>query len=311
MTADGRDRTFRRNMNTHAPRTTIAALCALGAVALPATASAASGASVIGGPLKVKDYQMTVIGSDAAKDSLSIMFDRRAGKASQSHFYTFDSGVTVTPKRIKASLGQYGKIDMKLVGAGAAKRGKTPKGCTGSAGSVKSGTLKGTFKLVADSTYFKTVSTKTLKGSVARGGKLTCNGGGTGGQGGNGSGDTMLQSTLTGADGMLMFSAIKEGSGAVWQQATRMDDAATTAPASIMHLINAPGSGSAFSPAGDLSSATGTAVAPFFGGAFSFAGESMGSMATGALSGDLVAKFDSIGTQQIAAGSPDAMLMKR
>ena len=74
-------------------------------------------------------------------------------------------------------------------------------------------------------------------------------------------------------------------------------------------MISAPGAGSAFSPASDLSSATGTGVSPFFSGAFTFAGESMGTMSMGKLSGDLAARFDSIGTQAIAAASPDAMLM--
>jgi hypothetical protein len=88
-----------------------------------------------------------------------------------------------------------------------------------------------------------------------------------------------------------------------------MDDEAATAPATITHLISAPGGAAAFSPAGDLTAATGTGVSPFFSGAFSFAGEAMGTMSMGTLSGDLAARFDSIGTQAIAASSPDAMLM--
>jgi hypothetical protein len=111
---------------------------------------------------------------------------------------------------------------------------------------------------------------------------------------------------------MLLFSVVKDASGAITQQATRMDDATRTSPASVMHLISAPGTGSAFSAAGDLGSAAGTGVSPFFSGAFDFASDSpMGSIATGTLTGDLTARFDSIGAQPIAAGSPDAVLMKR
>src|SRR5215218_4164716 len=82
----------------------LAAICAAAAVAVPATASAAPGASIVGGPLKVKDYSMTVVASDGAQDSLSVMFTRQAGKATQTHFYTFADGVNVTASRIKGSL---------------------------------------------------------------------------------------------------------------------------------------------------------------------------------------------------------------
>ena len=289
----------------------LAALCVAGAVALPATASAASPASIVAGPLKVKGYSMTLTATDAAKDSMSVMFVKRAGKASQTHFYSFASGVNVTSSRISGSLGKYGKVDLKLAGVGAAKRGITPKGCTGKAGTVRRGALKGTFKLVADSTYFKTVSARSLKGQVARGGKIDCaGGGGNGGANGDTAGATTLTATKTDADGMLMLSVTKDaGTGAVTQQAIRNDDAAAAAPASVMHMISAPGTSSAFAPAADLSSATGSGISPFFSGAFSFASEMpMEGMSTGTLTGDLAAKFDSIGTQQFAG---DAMLMSR
>src|SRR4051812_37259575 len=106
----------------------LAALC-VGAVAVPATASAASATSIVAGPLKVRDYSMTVAASDGAKDTFSVMFNRRAGKATQSHYYTFAKGVKVTTNRslsvarIRGSLGQYGKIDLKLTGVGAVKPG--------------------------------------------------------------------------------------------------------------------------------------------------------------------------------------------
>jgi hypothetical protein len=294
----------------------VAALCA--AVALPTTASAASGASVVAGPIKVKDYQMTVVGSDAAKDSLSVMFNRTAGKATQSHFYTFGQGVTIKANKslstasIKGSLGKYGKIDLKLRGVGAVRKGTAPKGCTGKAGTLRTGTLRGTFKLNADTSYFRTVSAKSMKAQLAKGGKLTCDGAGNGAGGDGTTGSTMLTSTQETSDGMLLLSVTKDATGAINQQAMRTDDATATAPASIMHLINAPGTGAAFAPAADLGSARGTGVSPFFSGAFEFASEEpMGSMAMGTLSGDLAAKFDSIGTQQLAAGSPDAMLMRR
>jgi hypothetical protein len=284
----------------------LAAVCAAGVLAVPAAASAAP--TVVAGPLKVKDYEMTLMGT-AGSPNLTVIFNRTSGQASQMHSYSFASGATIKAKgkkaSIKADLGAYGAVDLKVKKLGAARRGVVPKGCTGSAGRSRAGTLRGSFRLVADTTYFTTVSAKRLKAQVLKSGKLEC--GSTGGD--PTAGPTTLTATLDGPAGMLMFSAVKDADGSVTQQAMRMDAEEATAPASIMHLISAPGGAAAFSPSGDLTSATGTAVGPFFSGAFSFAGESMGAMSMGTLSGDLAARFDSIGTQAIAAGSPDAMLM--
>ena len=295
-----------RNLRTPA----LAAVCAAGLLAAPAAASAA-GSTVVAGPLKVRDYTMTVTATDGATDSLGVMLNRTAGKASQMHTYSFSQGVTVKAKgasaSIKADLGRYGTVALKLRKAGAAKRGVVPKGCSGTAGRSRAGTLRGSFKLVADATYFRTVSARSLKGQVVRGGKLTCDGSGGGGAT---KATTSLSVNLQQPEGMLMFSALKAADGSVTQQATRMDDAAATAPASVMHLITAPGGASAFAPSADLSTATGSAVGPFFAGAFSFASDmAMGTTAMGKLSGDLVAAFDSIGAQPIAAGSPDAIVV--
>jgi hypothetical protein len=287
----------------------LAALCAAGLLAAPAAASAA-GTTVVGGPLKVKDYAMTVTATDGASDSLGITFTRAAGKASQIHSYTFSDGVTVkaTAKSasIKANLSRFGKVDLKLRGTGAAKKGVVPAGCTGTAGKSRAGRLAGRFKLVADATYFKTVSATSLKGQILKGGSLKCDGS----TGVPATKATTLSANLDGPEGMLIFSAVKAADGTVTQQAMRMDEAAATAPASILHMISAPGGASAFAPSADLGSASGSAVTPFFKGAFSFSSDmAMGTSAMGKLSGDLGAAFDSIGAQPIAAGAPDAMIV--
>jgi hypothetical protein len=289
------------------PTPLLAAVCAAGVLVVPAAASAAP--TVVAGPLKVKDYEMTVMGTHGSP-SLSVLFNRTSGKASQLHSYSFAAGATVKVKgkkaSIKADLGAYGAVNLKVKKLGAARKGVAPKGCTGTAGKSRTGTLKGSFRLVADSSYFSTVSAKKLKAQVLKSGSLRCDS--TGG-GDPAKRPTTLTATLDGPAGMLMFSASKDADGSVAQTAMRMDDEAATAPATITHLISAPGGAAAFSPAGDLTAATGTGVSPFFSGAFSFAGEAMGTMSMGTLSGDLAARFDSIGTQAIAASSPDAMLM--
>jgi hypothetical protein len=250
---------------------------ALGAaLTLPAVAHADS--SVIGGPLKVRDYQMTVIGSDAGKDSLSIMFSRTSGGSSQQHMYLFDSGVTVTPTSIKGSLGRYGAINLKLSGARTAKS-TIPAGCSGNPGSSKRGTLKGSFKLVADSSYFRTVTAKSLPGTVSVGGSIRCDGDGSGtpGAGSGAAGGPVVSLTKTDGGGMFTFSATAKA-----QSAMVMDDAATTAPAQVMHIISAQGAG--------LKGDSVPGISPFIGGAGTFSGD-----VSGTLSGDLTAKFDSVG----------------
>jgi hypothetical protein len=258
----------------------IAGAALTAALVLPTAAQADS--SVVGGPLKVRDYEMTVIGSDAAQDSVTVLFSRTAGKSSQQHMYSFDSGVTVTPNSIKGSLGRYGAIDLKLSGARAAKSA-LPAGCSGNPGTTKRGTLTGSFKLVADSTYFRTVTAKSLAGMASTGGKVRCDGAGSGSQGTvpGGTGGPMLSLTKTGPDGMFTFSASAKA-----QSAMRMDDADATAPARLMHIISASGSG--------LKGSSVPGISPFLGGAGTFGGG-----VSGTLSGDLTAKFDSIGPVRV------------
>lgn len=254
--------------------------------ALAAPSAAAADASVVGGPLKVRDYEMTLVGSDdGAKDSLTVMFNRVAGDANQMHMYSFASGVTVTPTSIKGSLGRYGAVRLKLTGARSGK-GVVPKGCTGNPGTTKSGTLTGSFKLVADTTYFKTVTAKALKGSSSTGGTLTC--ASSGGGGGAGAGGPQLSLYATDGTAMTTFTASRQA-----QSAMRMDDAAATAPATIMHSISAEGSG--FDPAADLGTATVTGASPFLKGTGSYEGTTFPGGSSGTLDGSLVAAFDSIG----------------
>jgi hypothetical protein len=292
--------------NTRIP--TLGAAVAAALLLAPAAASAAA-PTLIAGPLKVKDYSMTVSATHGSS-AVNVLFNRTAGKATQTHMYSFDSGATVKVKgakgSLKADLGRFGAIKLKLKNVGAARKGSVPAGCTGTPGSARSGKLTGSFKLVADSTYFNTVSAKRLKAQVVKGGSLNCQG-----AGGQPDAPTTLMANLEQPGGQLTFYATRAADGGVAQQAMRIDDEAATAPASIMHLINAPGGAAAFAPASDLSGATGTGVGPFLTGAFSFAGEPFGTMASGKLSGDLVANFDSIGAQQIASGAPDAILMSR
>lgn len=281
---------------TNTPRL-IAGAAVAAALAIPATAQAET--TLIAGPLKVRDYQMQVLGTDAAKDTVSVMFSRGSGASRQMHMYSFVDGATVTPTSITASLGRYGSIKLRLSGARSGK-GIVPAGCTGSAGTTKNGTMSGSLRFAAGDSYFKTVTASKLKGTAMTGGNMRCqsDGGGSAGGAGGAEGQSLTVTQMDGAT-MTMFRATAEG-----QTAMRSEDAAATAPASVMHMISAEGNGLQVSGGG--ASATVPAIGPFLRGTGTFTGEPYPGGAFGELGGGLVAHFDGIGDVSF---SGDATLM--
>jgi hypothetical protein len=286
----------------------LAATAATALLAAPAGASAA-GSTVVAGPLKAKGYDITLTASDnGASDSFAVTATKTAGRSMQMHSWSFASGVSVAIKggkaTIKGSLGRYGAINA-VVKTGGAGKGAVPKGCTGTAGSARTGKLTGATRLALDTTFFKTLKPKSLKAQIVSGGSLKCTGGAPQ-QGGKG---LMLTHSAEGADGQTMLTLTKAGDQ-VTQMAMRTDTASATAPASVFHMISATTGASGLDAASDLTSAKAAAAGPFFSGTLSFAGEATGTMATGTLSGTFTAKFDSIPAFTPAAGA-DAMLMQQ
>jgi hypothetical protein len=281
---------------------------ALAATALlGAPAAALADATVVAGPLKAKGYSITLTATDGkSSDGFGVVAVKSAGGSQQLHSWTF-SGVSVTVKggsaSIKGKLGRFGKVDARLRAGGKVK-GIVPAGCKGSAGSARKGTLTGKTKLVLDSTFFRTIAPKALKAQILQAGKLDCTGGK---DPSTPSGGLMLMSTADREDGQLMVNLSRAG-GKVTQTVMRTD--APSAPASVLHMISARTGAAGLEAAGDLSTATARAAGPFLSGTLSFAGEGMGTMATGAATGDFTAKFDSIGAQSLPQGN-DAMLMQR
>jgi hypothetical protein len=225
----------------------LAALAAGAAVlAVPAAASAAA-PSIIAGPVKVKAYSMTVF---ASKGGLSVSLFRRAGKSSQFHSYNAAQGVKVKVARnlgsgsVKAPLGKYGSVKLKLHASGALRRTQIPKGCTGKPGHSRIGTLTGTFKLKADSgRYFGTIKEKSLPAQVIRGGTLKCQGGNGGGNPGGGSpNSTILSRSVAGAGGDFTSFLVSRTNGKVLESVTRSESPSAT-------IARAPGTGPARSSA--------------------------------------------------------------
>ncbi len=282
----------------------LAALVAM--LAFATTAQAAN--SITGGTLKVRGYSVTLLASDSGKkDSLNVLFHRKAKKSFQSHSYTFMKGVKVTKNSIKGSLGRYGTINMKLKDLRSVKnKTKLPTGCTGTKSKVKVGVLKGKFKLKADKKFFRTVKAKSLNASLNIGGKIDCSGSG-GGMGGSGDGtgggkadEPILVQTrlingathsLTAENGVL--SALLSESLTKTSPAVVTHMAMTSAPGALTVTPNATAKVKSF--------------APFFSGAGDFTPTTvLDGFAMGTLNGNFAARFDGVGTVKFVG---DAQLL--
>jgi hypothetical protein len=290
-----------------------ALLAAAAVLAAPAVASAA-GPMVIAQPVKVKAYKMGVVASD---NMLSVSMIRSAAGSNQTHFYSASKKVKVkiasslASGKVTAPLGAYGKLKLKLKGTGPLKRSAPPKGCTGSKSRSRAGVLSGTFKLKADGgSYFGTVKKTSLPVTVIKGGTIKCGTTtGTPGTPGGTASSTVLSHIHMDGGQMTSYYASKAG-GKVTQSVLRMDDSAATAPLQIMHQISA--SGGIFDTVSDLSSASVTGSGRFLSGKLAFASDSgFDSTAIGTASGDLTAKFDSVGNVPLTAGDEPTTLSAR
>lgn len=287
----------------------LAAATAAALLSLPTLASAASTPTVVAGPLKAKGYTITLTATDGgASDSFGINATKTGGGSTQMHSWSFGAGVKVSIKggkaTIKGSLGKYGRVDATLK-AGGPSKGALPKGCTGTAGTQRSGTVTGKSSFSLDTTFFKTIKPKAMKGQILTGGDITC---------GPGTPDSASGLTLSlpgdGAAGSTMVTVSKSG-GKVSQMAMNTEDQAATAPATVFHMIMATTGASGLDAAADLSTASAPAAGPFLSGTLSFAGEPAGAtMAAGTASGDFTAKFDLIAPYTVPAGAT-AMLMQQ
>jgi hypothetical protein len=286
-----------------------AGLAAVAALAVPTAAQAAG--TLVAGPVKAKGYAVTITATDGSSDSMSVNAIKRSGRSLQMHSWSFD-GVKVSIKgnkaTLKGSLGRYGKIDARVV-AGRKAAGTVPAGCTGKPGSARKGKLTGRTKLVLDTTFFKTLAPKSMPAQLLKAGTLDCSGNGGNGGGGTPESGLTLTSSATDAAGTLMVNVAKAGDK-VTQTVMRMDAAAASAPASVMHMITGSTGASGLTAAPDLSSASAPATGPFLSGQLAFHGEPMGTMTMGTITGDYAAKFDSIGTQRLPEDN-DGMLMAR
>jgi len=281
--------------------TLFAATVAALAFALPGAAVSTGAATLIAGPVTVRDYQMNLY---ATHGSLTVSLERKAGQATQYHQYTFKLSATalkIAPDLSSASL----TTGTKLAGFGSIKMNFVQPGkltsmteC-GATYTGRPGQLTGTLRLVLDNTYFKTVVEQAIPAKLTRGnGTANCGSTSTGKK----SGLTLTAMSPGGGATGPVFDATKSPANGVSEMFIVSEQ---RAPAIISHSIVAPAGASAFTAASDLTSAhvDGTPGAPFLSGALTFASATPAMAAagcktgTGQLTGSLIGHFDSIGDQ--------------
>jgi hypothetical protein len=288
-------------------------LIAVGAVAaaltLPAAASAAG--TISGGPAKAGGYDVSLTATDGKKDSLTIILERGTQARGENVVLSFTRGVKVTVRgstaTIKGTLGSHGSVDLRLQGAGAARKGKLPKGCTGSPGTSRTGRLVGKLRLRLPEGRFVTI--RSLPGSSNIGADLECRSTddrpGGDGEGGNGDGDGEPRLMASGDSEGVTFSFMAQKRSLTLSRITPPQrDRGTTV--SVVNSVHATGS-NLLKVAGGGSSATVSAAGAFTGTGLFNATMNTGSMAMGPLTGNMRVKL--AGVPIISITSEQATLL--
>jgi hypothetical protein len=250
-----------------------------------------------------------IVSNQAGKASLLLSATKTAGGATQSHTYSFSSGVSFTVRpslstaTLFARLGRYGTVKATFRGSGALATKSLPPPCTGPKFQSRTGSLV-SFGFTADTTFFRKVAKSPLAATISRlggTGNVSCGGAGSGVGTKPPAGGASLAGFATGA-GTTTVVVSKDASGAVTQTVTFSGEPAQNVPTTVSHMITTQAQSGSFTFADDLSSATVTGAGPFLSGNLNFTSTgSFGNTAAGTLSGDYTAKFDSVGPQSPAS----------
>lgn len=278
--------------------------------------------SIATSPVSVHGYGMSlfVTATEGAKTaSLTITFSVTAPKQrhpTQSHSYSFtlpagalDVSVGLARASIDTGTGmaKQGAITMAMKKLGPIQTSTDDCGTT----KTRTGTLAGSFKLVADTTFFHTVKQSSLPATLTKHVSAPCSQPAT---------PCTPGTTLTSsnAERNMFLSANRTSSNgggpAVSEVLSYVQNATASAPATISHLIQVSGAPkAALSPSADLTSATlnGSVAKPYLTGSVAFTGSTTSAacsktlnriISTGTVTGKLVAHFDSVGDRGFTAG---------
>jgi hypothetical protein len=279
--------------------------------------------SIATSPVPVHGYGMSlfVTETEGAKTaSLTITFSVTAPKErhpTQTHSYSFTlpaATLTETAHLAGASIktgdgmAKQGAITMTLKKLSDIQVSRDDCGTT----KTRTGTLAGSFRLVADTTFFHTVKQSSLPATLTKHVSTPCN---------QSNPPCTPGTTLTSSNGKrnMFLSATRAPSSSgiprVSEFLSYVQNPTASAPASISHLIQVSGAPkTALSPSADLTSASlnGSVGKPYLTGAVAFAAGTKSSgacsktldrtISSGTVTGKLVAHFDSVGDRGFTAG---------
>lgn len=309
-------------------------VAALGAAALPAPASARQevfpamqSASFSAGTVKGFGVDVEVFRTRSdPQATVNVTLKRRVGASVQAHRWTFSGRAfpatvsldgSLKSGRVRADLGRFGSLDLRLTATGATTKvapqvptrgagpnAATPEGtCTAASGKRRGVKVSGTVDLTLDKGFFGTLRPRRVTGASVESTNTTrCE------EAAVATTDATLKSGGGPAHpGNLEVTQATSGATTVdytvreYQRTPgRAGAINSTSGALVTHEVTATGlPASAFTRAADLSSATLTGSGAFLSGSaqFAAAGPQDFGTATGTMSGGLTVRFD---------GFPDA-----
>ena len=298
-------------------------------LAVPSVQAVASAAkttttfSISTSPVSVHGYGMSlfVTETDGAKTaSLTVTFSitgTTARHPTQTHSYSFSlpagaldvaAGLAGASVDTGTGMAKQGAIAMALKKLGDIQVARDACGTT----KTRTGTLKGAFKLVADTAFFHTVKESALPATLTK--RVATPGCG------QTSSPCTPGTTLSASNSKRhMFlnatrTPVPTGGATVSEFLSYVQSPTATAPATISHLIKVSGAPKkALSPSADLTSAAlnGSVGKPYLTGGVAFSGTPTSgacsktlnrTISTGTVTGKLVAHFDSVGDRGFTAG---------
>jgi hypothetical protein len=262
-----------------------------------APAHAADSFRLHAGPVSIRGYAMTLDAATFKRTaSLDVTFTRKGAETTQSHVYSFIRHVRLTAPRglrsgrLRADLGALGRVDLRFRRTGAIHRTRQLPTCAGPKPRRRLGRVTGTFRLVADTTFFGTVRAHRLRGALTRvPSGVHC----TGAIPFENPPGTL---TLDAGDQRAALEVQQVAGGRSLQTLT-----VTTDNPAVTHTLVALGPAGTFT--GSQDAATVTGAAPAFTGSLRYAATShvFGPVPSteGTTTGDLTGNFDSIGPQPV------------
>ncbi|MEA2445760.1 MAG: hypothetical protein QOJ12_3052 [Thermoleophilales bacterium] len=323
-----------------------ALLAALGSAALPAAASAFDSVfpsiqSVSFSAGKAKGYDVDVEVFRTRSDpqgTVHVTLTRRVGTSVQAHRWslggkafpsTLSFDGSLKSGRVRADLGRFGSLDLRLTGTGSTAkvapevplRGASPNtpaadgACTGESGKRRAAKISGTVELTLDKDFFGTLRPRRVTGaSLESTPSVRC----PEAPAGAGTDVTLMSGGGPAHPGSLKVTQATSGATTVdytvlqYQRTPgKSGSINSTSGALVTHQVTATGlPASTLTRAPDLSSATLTGSGAFFSGSgqFAAAGPQDFGSAMGTMSGGFTVRFDGFPDAQPFAAPAQATL---